>query len=560
MKRTLFSDGIAPTALRVGALLTLTAALVPPSGVDASSHREAPFLTRNPKVDGTDFYMFRSYEGGRDGYVTFIANYQPLQDAYGGPNYFSLDPEALYEIHVDNNGDATEDVTFQVRVQNQLASSNNGATLPIGPAGSEKNVSIPLINFGAISSSDQSKLNLHETYSLKIVRGNRRTGTAQDVLRTGTTNAVFSKPVDYVGNSTFGDKAGYDAYANQYIYEIDIPGCTPPASTKPRVFVGQRQEGFAVNLGTVFDLVGSPGSAAVVTGGTNRANRGDTVSNNLIAGANAIGGKNITSIALEVPISCLVQGGQTVLGGWTTASVRQARVINPQATYPRPSREGGAWAQVSRLGNPLVNEVVIGIKDKDRFNSSEPKSDAQFLDYVTHPVLPAYLELLFGSGAGTLAPSGASYPRNDLLAVFLTGVQATDTGGGTTGGTMVNVNKNGSTCEYLRLNTALAPTARGAQSSLGAAACFVNGALKLDNVTADGNADNDCDPAGFPNGRRPGDDVTDVALRVMMGYLLPKNVTTNPAQDIPFTDFAINYDTQFGASFPYLNTPNPGRP
>jgi hypothetical protein len=522
--------------------------------VGASSHREAPFVARNPKVDGTDFYMFSSYEPGRAGYVTFLANYQPLQDAYGGPNYFSMDPEALYEIHVDNNGDAQEDVTFQFRFQNTLANMGAGATLPING----KDISIPIINFGAITAADQSRLNLVETYGIKVVRGNRRTGIAQDVVQTGTTTTSFGKPVDYIGNATFTNKAGYEAYAAQYIYEIDIPGCTPSGGTKARVFVGQRQEGFAVNLGTIFDLVGAPLAAAVVTGGSTRANRGDTVADSLASGGNVLAGKNITTIALEVPTSCLVQSGQTILGGWTSASVRQARVINPQATYARPSREGGAWAQVSRLGNPLVNEVVIGIKDKDRFNSSEPKDDAQFLDYVTNPVLPSYLEILYGSGMGTLAPSGSSFPRNDLVATFLTGIQAMDTGGGTTGGTMVNVNKNGATCDYLRLNTALGPTPRGSQNSLGAASCFVNGALKLDNVSADGNPDNDCDPAGYPNGRRPGDDVVDIALRVTMGYLLPLNAGTNPSQSVPFTDFAINYDTQFGAAFPYLNTPNPG--
>jgi hypothetical protein len=524
-------------------------------GVDASSHREAPFLTKNPKVDGTDFYLFDSYEPGRDGYVTFIANYQPLQDAYGGPNYFAMDPEALYEIHVDNNGDAQEDITFQFRFQNTLANGGSGATLPIGPSGSTKDVSIPIVNFGKITQADQSKLNVNESYTLKVVRGSRRTGIAQSVVQAGTTTTTFAKPVDYIGDSTFTSKAGYDAYANQYIYDIDIPGCTPPASTHARVFVGQRQEGFAVNLGTVFDLVGAPGAAAVVTGGSNRANRGDTAADSLAGGGNVLASKNVTSIALEVPASCLVQGGQTILGGWTTASVRQARVINPQASYVRPAREGGAWAQVSRLGNPLVNEIVIGIKDKDRFNSSEPSGDAQFLDYVTNPVLPTYLELLYGSG-GVLAPSGASFPRNDLVAVFLTGVQALNTGGGPTGGTMVNINKNGATCEYLRLNTALPVTARGSQNSLGAAACFVNGALKLDN--SPGGPDANCDPAGYPNGRRPGDDVVDIALRVAMGYLLPFDAAINPSQATPFTDFAINYDTQFGAAFPYLNTPNRG--
>ena len=144
--------------------------------------------------------------------------------------------------------------------------------------------------------------------------------------------------------------------------------------------------------------------------------------------------------------------------------MRQARVINPRASYKLPALEGGAWTQVSRLSNPLVNEVVIGLKDKDRFNASEPKDDAQFADYVTNPTLPALLEVLFGS-AGVVAPK--KFPRADLVAAFLTGVDG--------------VNKNGSTAEMIRLNTALPPTPKGMQNSLGAALCFVSGVLKLDN-------------------------------------------------------------------------------
>jgi hypothetical protein len=546
-------------AVALGAVMA-----APTARVEASSHREAPFITKNPKVDATDFYMFRSYESGRSNYVTLIANYQPLQDAYGGPNYFEMDPDALYEIEIDSDGDGVEDFTFQFQFNNALANSGAGVTLPVGAAGATKNIGIPIINFGAITAADQSKLNVSESYSVGLVTGPRRGSAAKSVVQTGTTTATFTKPVDYIGNTTFTNVAGYNAYVQPYIYNVDIPGCTAVDGLKPRVFVGQRQDGFAVNLGTIFDLVGAPAAASVVTGGTTRALRGDTVANSLASGANVLGlgNKNVTTIALEVPISCLTKGTQTVLGGWTTASVRQARVINPTATFTLPSKEGGAWTQVSRLGAPLVNEVVIGIKDKDLFNTSEPKNDAQFADYVTNPVLPNYLELLYGSGAGTLAPSGASFPRADLVAAFLTGVKAMDA----TSGTMVNVNQNGSTAEYLRLNTALPVTAPGSQNSLGAAACFVNGVLTLGNdqsgtqtLQGDKN-DAKCDPAGFPNGRRPGDDVVDIALRVMMGYLIPHSATTNPASAIPFTDFAVNYDTQFGIAFPYLNTPNPGHP
>jgi hypothetical protein len=479
----------------------------------ASSHREAPFVTRNPKVDGSDFYMFRSYEPGRDGYVSLIANYQPLQDTYGGPNYFTMDPDALYEIHIDNAGDGQEHLTFQFRFQNALA-GGNGVALNVGG----KTVAVPFVNVGVVSPTDMSAQNVLEMYTVRVVTGNRRTGTAADITNAATGEKVFKRPLDNIGTKTFGDipnsLAKYQAYANSFIYSINIPGC----SGQGRMFVGQRKESFAVNLGPIFDLVNAP--AAVIT-------------NDSLRGAlpNPIGNKAVTTLALEVPTSCLVNGSKTVIGGWTTASVRQARVINPQATYSRPSREGGAWAQVSRLGNPLVNEVIIGIKDKDRFNSSEPKDDAQFADYVTNPTLPAVIELLFGPAVK--APT--KFPRTDLVAAFLTGVP--------------NVNANGATAEYQRLNTAIPATPMSSQNNLGALKCFVNGVLTLSNPG--------CDPAGFPNGRRPGDDVTDIELRVAMGALLSNDIDA-PSRNVPFHDAVLQDPSQFDNAFPYLKTPTLG--
>jgi len=479
----------------------------------ASSHREAPFVTRNPKVDATDFYMFRSYEPSRSNYVTLIANYQPLQDAYGGPNYFTMDPDALYEIHLDNVGDGQEHLTFQFRFQNAL-SGGSGVALNVGG----KSVAVPFTNVGVVSATDMSKQNVLETYTVKLVKGNRRTGMVADVTNAANGNTVFAKPLDNIGTKTFGDvamsNAKYQQYANAFIYNVNIPGCSGPG----RMFVGQRMESFAVNLGPVFDLINAP--AAVIT---------DPNLRNAVP--NPLARKGITTLALEVPISCVTSGSQTVIGGWTTASVRQARVINPEATYARPSREGGAWAQVSRLGMPLVNELVIGIKDKDRFNSSQPKDDAQFADYVTNPTLPAVIELLFGPTVK--APT--KFPRTDLVAAFLTGVQG--------------VNSNGATAEYQRLNTAIPATAMASQNNLGAAACFVNGSLVLSNPG--------CDPAGFPNGRRPGDDVVDIELRVAMGYLL-SNDTDAPSRNVPFHDAVLQDPSQFDNAFPYLKTPTLG--
>jgi len=504
----------------------------------ASSHREAPFITKNPKVDNTDFYMFRSYETGRAGFVTLIANYIPLQHPYGGPNYFTMDSDALYEIHLDNTGDAQEDITFQFRFSNPLNDPTGavGFALPIGPAGAQKTNSIPLITAGPIADAnnpfDGLKRNVKETYEVKVVRGNRRTGTAQAVTKTtGPGGATFVKPIDYMGTRSLGNAAAYKAYADAHVYDVTIPGCTAPAGQSARVFVGQRQEGFAVLLGNIFDLVNAEASA---------------LTDPRLDLPNPIGKTNVTSIAVEVPIACVKGAATDVVGGWASASVRQARVINPQPGYPNPTKEGGAWAQVSRLGSPLVNEVVIGIKDKDKFNSSEPKDDAQFADYVTHPTLPALVEILFGPTVK--APT--AFPRNDLVAAFLTGVPN------------VNAFPAGSkAAEMLRLNTALPARttqfrAAGATGGgLGAAGCFKPGATMADAKVLD-TALASCDPAGYPNGRRPGDDVVDIALRVVMGYLLAPNDAL--AGGLDWGDAVQQHDGQFETAFPYLNSPNPG--
>ncbi len=499
------------------ALTPLIAALLLAAAgpVGASSHREAPFITTTPKVDGTDFYMFRSYEPGRSDYVTVIANYQPLQDAYGGPNYFAMDPNALYEIHIDNNGDAKEDLTFQFRFTNTLAN----VTLPVGG----KNVSIPLVQKGQVAHVGDANLNLAERFSLTVVRGDRRTGVATAATNAMGGSAVFDKPADNIGVKTIPDYAGYAA---KHIHTVNLPGCAMPA----KLFVGQRQDPFAVNLGTIFDLVNAPVNVI-----TNPA---------LInAVPNTIGDKNVTTLSLEVHKSCLTHGDD-VIGGWTSASLRQARLLNPMppAGHQTAEKPGGAWVQVSRLGMPLVNEVVIGLKDKDRFNSSAPSGDGQFIDYVTNPTLPALLEIALNL-PGT-APT--NFPRNDLVTTFLTGI------------TGVNKPKNVVGSEMLRLNTAIAPVAFAQQNRLGI----------VGNILAGGN-----DNAGYPNGRRPKDDVVDISLVAVMGGLCVANgnnnalgfgADCNPSK-VPLgaTAFALHDAVDQAVvpllpGFPYLNTPLPG--
>ncbi|WP_353112231.1 DUF4331 domain-containing protein [Salinisphaera dokdonensis] len=527
---------------QLGAIAALGCVLASSAAL-ASSHREAPFIAELPKVDGTDFYMFRSYETGREGFVTLIANYQPLQDAYGGPNYFTMDPDALYEIHIDNNGDAVEDITFQFRFQNTY----RNAALPIGPDGA--NVTIPLANVGPAGNAadvgpgvdDNDGLNVVEDYTLSVVRGDRRSGSVQQASNmtpsSSSDASQFRKPVDNIGEKTISD---YATYAQNHVFDVSIPGC----SGDSRVFVGQRAEGFVVNLGEVFDRI-------------NLDPLGDRNS-----ASNIIEGANITSLALEVPASCLTAGNEPVIGGWTTSSLRQARVLNPMPQGPTnasgqtgPAVEGGPWTQVSRLGSPLVNEVVIGLDQKDRFNASEPAGDLDadtgFGTFVLYPTLPALVNALFD------VPAPAT-PRNDLVAAFVTGIRTS------VNGTQTNFTQpqaitdgTGSGGEMLRLNTAF-PTGTDAvapgpdgQSDLGFLACDLN---------------------GFPNGRRPIDDVVDIELSVAEGAITadnPNNLQTcdvsGESPTVVNEGAVVNDNAQPDAgeyltAFPYLNTPFPGSP
>jgi len=500
--------------LAAAAAAALAAIALQPA--QASSHREAPYIATQPKVDATDFYMFGSYEPGRGDYVTVIANYQPLQAPYGGPNYFQMDPNALYEIHIDNDGDAKEDLTFQFRFKNNL----KGLTLPIG----DKMVAIPLIQAGTVSAPNAGALNVNEQFSVDVVRGDRRGGQRASVTNAAGGSATFDKPVDNIGTKTIPD---YLAYAAKHIYNVNVPGCAMPA----KLFVGQRKDPFAVNLGAIFDLVNAP--LAVIT---------DPALIN--AAPNIIDDANVTTLAMEVHKSCLTKGTETVIGGWTSASLRQGSLLNPNPKkgHQTTGIAGGAWTQVSRLGMPLVNEVVIGLPDKDRFNSSKPKDDGQFADYVTNPTLPALLEIALNI-PGT-APK--NLPRTDLVTTFLTGIAG------------VNQPKNVVASEMLRLNTAIPAVPFAQQNRLGI----------VGNILAGGS-----DNAGYPNGRRPKDDVVDISLVAVMGGLCVANGDTNalgfganckPA-NVPLGATAFKLHDAVDQAvvpllpgFPYLYTPLPG--
>ncbi|MBC7735811.1 MAG: DUF4331 domain-containing protein, partial [Candidatus Saccharibacteria bacterium] len=318
-----------------------------------------------------------------------------------------------------------------------------------------------------------------------------------------------------------------------------------------------RAEAFAVNLGGIFDLVNivpiegdsvrGNGDGQGFPGGITQSRKNDDL----------VGKHNVTSIALELPISCVVGEGNGVIGAWTTASLPKDRSLRVLPSYNNTQDTSGGFVQVSRLSNPLVNEVVIGLPDKDLFNAAKPTQDGALAKYVTNPTLPALLNLLFrdavnttlGTDIANLAPT--NLPRTDLVAAFLTGFPG------------FNQQSTVTPSEMMRLNTAVPPTPRAKQNTFG--------------VVAE-------DLAGYPNGRRPGDDTVDIALRVVMGalcYDLPlgaelgvagavedqpsDNVNLGYCQpkdaavgNVPFTDGAPIDASQLQNKFPYLNTPLPG--
>ncbi len=531
----------------IGTILAGAAAVVAPTSF-ASSHREAPAIAGMPRVDATDFYMFRSYEPGRAGYVTLIANYIPIQAPYGGPNFFTLDNDAVYEIHIDNDGDAVEDLTFQFDFSTALANGGAGIALNVGGS----SVAIPLRQAGQLAGLQiDPNINETETFRLNMIAGDRRTGVVTPLARpTAPNNKVFNKPLDNIGTKTIPN---YESYARKHIAEVDLPNC----NFNGRVFVGQRAEAFAVNLGEVFDLVNlvpiegdsapGAGDGGGFPGGITQSRLNDDL----------VGEANVTSLALELPIKCIRGSGNGVIGAWTTASLPASRVLSALPGYNATATNSGTLVQVSRLSAPLVNELVIGLPDKNLFNAAHPTQDGALATYVTNPTLPALLNLLFrgavnatlGTNIPDLAPT--NFPRTDLVTAFLTGFpglnqQATVTGS-----------------EMMRLNTAIPSTPRNAQSTFG--------------VVGE-------DLAGFPNGRRPGDDTVDIALRVVMGALchpvplgaelgVPGAVENTPTDlvnlglctpadasvgNVPFTDGAPISARELQNRFPYLNAPLPG--
>jgi len=462
--------------------------------VDASSHGEAPNQVKTPLADLTDLYAFVSYESGRSDFVTVLMNVSPLQDGGNGPNYHFLDERFFYELNVDLNGDGVPDKVFQVVPTNELANSPNGIQLNIDGMMQ----SIPLKFAGPITAGDNSNLGFLEFYRVNLVSG----GSSSSITQSGTSNDVFVKPFDFAGVKTFPN---YTAYANQYIYTIDIPGC----SDTGRVFIGQRNEAFHINIGPIFDLVNFvPVPPNELKGhGINQ----NTANNQLKL-------KNMITIAFEISKTCLgVSNSNPVVGFWAT------------------TRNKNRLTQKSRLGNPLVNELIIGLPSKDHWSKRSPNNDGQLNQFIAFPTFPAILNSLFlqainsilGTSFSTIAPT--NLPREDLVAIFLTGIP----------GINELIASSSLLIEELRLNTSIAPVSQSKQKSYG-----VFGG----------------DVAGYPNGRRPGDDVIDISLQALMGRVCILNLGVCTASQanaaaFNFTDGAPISANNFTSHFPYLNIP-----
>jgi hypothetical protein len=479
MKKVFYEKSL--KMMRIFFVLTLCLAL---NGLQtfAASHAEAPLISLDRFADNTDTYAFRSVEPGREGFVTLIANYIPLQEASNGPQFFRFDDTVLYEIKIDNTGDGREDIIYQFQFKTRTL---NGETV----------LGMSTVNEdGAIGSLTDIDYNMPQTYS--VTRVDTRSGRRGMLLGGG-----FIVPPNNIGSRVtpnYEENLGQPA-----VYSLPSGG---------RVFAGQRDEYFYIDLGGTFDALNL---RSIGAGG----------------GVDTTQGYNVSTIAVEVPIQELTRSRSVpanstapdaVIGVWATASRRSTQVINADGT--RASE--GAWRQISRLGNPLVNEVVIPLRLKDAFNSLSPENDAVAAPFVLDPELARVMALVFGIN---IPPP----PRNDLAAIFATGIPENSV----TGAGYTTFLSDGQPHEYLRLNVALPITPIAGINRLG----LLGG-----------------DVAGFPNGRRPHDDVVDIALRAVAGGT-PFTPATNTAPNNILGDgVSANPEGQLLTRFPYLLPPNQG--
>ncbi|MER7107221.1 DUF4331 domain-containing protein [Streptomyces sp. NPDC000229] len=424
-------------ALAAGGLAAAGAGVLQPETANASSHREAPLISGQPQFDTTDVYAFVSPD--HPDTTTLVANWLPFQEPAGGPNFYTFATDARYDIHIDSDGDAQDDLVYRFTF-----------------ADHRKNENTFLYNTGAVESLDDPDLNFTQTYDIELLRLEHGKVASHHELAKDLPVAPSN-----VGKASMPD---YQKLRDQAVRKV-------PGGLK--AFAGQADDPFFLDL-RVFDLLYGGDLSEV--------------------GNDTLKGYNVNTIALQVPSSYLRES-------------EKQPVVGVYATTERQNAEGD-WTRVSRLGMPLVNEVVNPVKDKDKFNASSPENDGDFLKNVTEPELPKLIE-------GIYKIKAPAEPRNDLVSVFLTGVKD------------LNEQPGGKPSEMLRLNTSIKPVAEPKRL----------GVLDGDN-------------AGFPNGRRLTDDVLDIALQVVEGELVGAKNDLGDAVDAN--------DKEFGRTFPYVALPTAG--
>ncbi len=481
--------------------LSLAVACVLSQFGNAANHREAPITALDHKADITDVFAFRSYDGGTTPRVTLILCVDPLLEPANGPNWFPFDPEILYEIKVDNNNDAVADVTFQFRFNTEqrlpnlfqvYAGAGTGINAPANspaPISPGTQVVPPQINSFASPGLGQ-----RQSYSVSMVRGNTSTPITGSTPFYAVPTNVGPRTMDYAALFTAGTYT------------------TNTANVK--VFTGTTDDAFWIDLGGTFDTLNTHISP-VLTAAQDAA-----LTN---AATDTVSGYAVNSIAIEVPVAMLTRTGAVeaatstaaTIGVWGTTS--RPRVTVRQS--PLPSQNQGGVRQVQRMGNPLINELLVGTGFKDRFSMDEPKNDSQFANFFLDPALARILNAATAGAVAIPTP-----PRTDLLPLvtYAPPIAAT----GTTAGPVADL---------LRLNTGVSPTALASASRLGLLAG---------------------DAAGYPNGRRLFDDVTDISLRAVAGVLNP---TFNVSPNNKLGDGVNTNDTALRTTFPYLGNCPSGR-
>jgi hypothetical protein len=462
MKKTPVWSGLGAGAVLASAILGI-----------ASSHREAPLISADPLADNTDVYAFVSPDAADT--VTLIANWIPLEAPNGGPNFYKFGDDVLYRINIDNDGDANDDIVYEFRFKTKTLNRNTF-----------------LYNTGPITSLDDPTFNVRQSYSVTRIDQSGRHVLGRDLA---------TPPVNVGARST----PGYDALAASAVYTL------PDGS---RVFAGQRDDPFFVDLGSVFDLLGlRPFNSAHVIPKANAP------------GVDGLHGINTHTVALQVPKRLLTHDGSlatnpgntnSIIGVYSTTLRRRLRLDDDRDDDHQGDDDHADWVQVSRLGMPLVNEVVIPLGKKDRFNASDPRDDAQFASFVLSPEPAALIPVLY---PGVSVPAA---PRNDLVAIFLTGIAG------------LNQPAHVRPSEMIRLNMAIPPST--APNRLGLLA---------------GQLD------GFPNGRRLGDDVVDIELRALAGGT-PFTPSFNHSPNNVLGDGVDANDKPFQPNFPYVASPFPG--